>query len=608
MEKKKSTQAVQYTVEAMQYLVGGSARAPISMSGQSVLDRVTAAKHTITGSDLAKSVCKATTEEVMGPKKKHLDYLIQCTMTEHINIPELADTLTERTANASWVVVFKALVTAHHLMVYGHERFMRYMATRTVVFNLENFLDKTGVQGYDMSTYIRRYSKYLNQKALAYRTVAFDFCRVKRGKEEGVLRTMNTEKLLKTLPALQDSMDSLLAFDVTPNELTNGVINSGFMLLFKDSIRLFACYNDGIINLLEKYFEMNKKECKQALDIYKKFLIRMEKVGEFLKTAEQVGIDKGEIPDLAKFMDIPTEYKDAPSSLLEALEQHLLALEGKKGPAGVTTPTNKQPALVQSTVNAFSSVMAGVDEVEKKRAIEEEKARLAALKQPPGTAEVDAEERLREAQAAQQAVIATSAPTQNAAPAAVPATQPSNNPFMTGGAAPVTTNTDLFGVSSTTNNQSQSSALDDLMSLTPQVPHTVKQAQMGHPAMGAPKPWGSANGGSGMGANPGLGPGDSMFAMQQQPVAAPPPQMAPQMSGAGFTNNNDIGANFYNAFGMPQQGGTQMVNILQPLNPNQQQLQQQPNTEISNGTPLDSSLAQLASIWISRGRRHQKVS
>ena len=35
--------------------------------------------------------------------------------------------------------------------------------------------------GYDMSTYIRRYSKYLNQKALSYRTVAFDFCRVKRG-------------------------------------------------------------------------------------------------------------------------------------------------------------------------------------------------------------------------------------------------------------------------------------------------------------------------------------------------------------------------------------------------------------------------------------------
>ena len=47
----------------------------------------------------------------------------------------------------------------------------------------------------------------------------------------------------------------LFVTQVTPNELTNGVINSGFMLLFKDSIRLFACYNDGIINLLGKYIK-----------------------------------------------------------------------------------------------------------------------------------------------------------------------------------------------------------------------------------------------------------------------------------------------------------------------------------------------------------------
>ena len=43
------------------------------MSGQSILDRMTAAKHSIAGSGLAKVVCKSTTEEVMGPKKKHLD-------------------------------------------------------------------------------------------------------------------------------------------------------------------------------------------------------------------------------------------------------------------------------------------------------------------------------------------------------------------------------------------------------------------------------------------------------------------------------------------------------------------------------------------------------
>ncbi|KAK7085360.1 hypothetical protein SK128_026284 [Halocaridina rubra] len=111
-----------------------------------------------------------------------------------------------------------------------------------------------------MSTFIRRYAKYINEKAISYRTVAFDFCKVKRGKEDGTLRTMATDQLLKTLPVLQAQLDALLDFDCTANELTNGVINSAFMLLFRDLIRLFACYNDGIINLLEKYFEMNKKQ------------------------------------------------------------------------------------------------------------------------------------------------------------------------------------------------------------------------------------------------------------------------------------------------------------------------------------------------------------
>lgn len=43
------------------------------MAGQTINDRFLAAKHSIAGQGLAKSVCKATTEEMIGPKKKHLD-------------------------------------------------------------------------------------------------------------------------------------------------------------------------------------------------------------------------------------------------------------------------------------------------------------------------------------------------------------------------------------------------------------------------------------------------------------------------------------------------------------------------------------------------------
>ncbi|XP_064144676.1 clathrin coat assembly protein AP180 isoform X16 [Loxodonta africana] len=314
------------------------------MSGQTLTDRIAAAQYSVTGSAVARAVCKATTHEVMGPKKKHLDYLIQATNETNVNIPQMADTLFERATNSSWVVVFKALVTTHHLMVHGNERFIQYLASRNTLFNLSNFLDKSGSHGYDMSTFIRRYSRYLNEKAFSYRQMAFDFARVKKG-ADGVMRTMVPEKLLKSMPILQGQIDALLEFDVHPNELTNGVINAAFMLLFKDLIKLFACYNDGVINLLEKFFEMKKGQCKDALEIYKRFLTRMTRVSEFLKVAEQVGIDKGDIPDLTQ----------APSSLMETLEQHLNTLEGKKpgNKSGAPSPLSKSsPATTVTSPNS----------------------------------------------------------------------------------------------------------------------------------------------------------------------------------------------------------------------------------------------------------------
>uniref|UniRef100_A0A8C6TJ41 Phosphatidylinositol-binding clathrin assembly protein n=1 Tax=Neogobius melanostomus TaxID=47308 RepID=A0A8C6TJ41_9GOBI len=339
------------------------------MSGQSITDRIAAAQHSMTGSAISKAVCKATTHEVSGPKKKHLDYLIHCTNEMNVSIPQLADTLFERTANSSWVVVFKALITTHHLMMYGNERLIQYLASRNTLFNLNNFLDKGALQGYDMSTFIRRYSRYLNEKAMSYRLVAVDFTKMKRG-IDGVMRTMTTEKLIKTLPIIQNQLDALLDFQANPNELTNGVINSAFMLLFKDSIRLFAAYNEGVINLLEKYFDMKKNQCKDALDIYKKFLYRMTKLSEFLKVAEQVGIDQGDIPDLSQ----------APSSLLEALEQHLASLEGKKTKE---LSADTRASTLNSAVSSLSSTgmsFSRMDEKERQQALEEEQARLQALK------------------------------------------------------------------------------------------------------------------------------------------------------------------------------------------------------------------------------------
>ncbi|XP_031428006.1 phosphatidylinositol binding clathrin assembly protein a isoform X9 [Clupea harengus] len=347
----------------------------------------------------------------------------------NVNIPQLADTLFERTTSTSWVVVFKSLIATQQLMVYGNERFIQYLASRNTLFNLSNFLDKSGLQGYDMSTFIRRYSRYLNEKAVSYRQVAFDFTKVKRG-ADGVMRTMNTEKLLKTIPIIQNQMDALLDFNVNANELTNGVINAAFMLLFKDAIRLFAAYNEGIINLLEKYFDMKKTQCKEGLDIYKKFLTRMTRISEFLKVAEQVGIDRGDIPDLSQFTVC------APSSLLDALEQHLASLEGKKvkdstAASRASTLSNAVSSLANTGIS-FTKV----DEREKQAALEEEQARLKALK------------RLKEL---------SKMPTSSATTAA--------SPVSTGGSINTAPAIDLFSTPSSTNSTSKMQS--DLLDLQP---------------------------------------------------------------------------------------------------------------------------------------------
>nr|XP_034335470.1 clathrin coat assembly protein AP180-like isoform X3 [Crassostrea gigas] len=203
----------------------------------------------------------------------------------------------------------------------------------------------------------------------------------------------------------------------------------------------------------EKYFDMNKKQCKDTLEIYKRFLVRMDKVSEFLKTAENaskspqqsVGIDKSDIPDLAK--GLKNNANSAPSSLLDALEQHYQSLEGKKG---VTTPVSgSKPVGFAAAINTISSntPTINVSEEERQRILDEENARLQQLKKEQlGKSTADSpnqEQRMKEL-----------------------GQSPQPNPSATNPFATQTPNgtSDLFG--SPTKSAAPQKASDDLLSLS----------------------------------------------------------------------------------------------------------------------------------------------
>ena len=87
-------------------------------------------------------------------------------------------------------------------MCYGNERFLQSCASRLCLFSLQEFQDRSApavrsicahrlheinkgrieikFKGYDMAVYVRRYSRYLNEKSASYRKVAYDFTRAKR--------------------------------------------------------------------------------------------------------------------------------------------------------------------------------------------------------------------------------------------------------------------------------------------------------------------------------------------------------------------------------------------------------------------------------------------
>ncbi|CAI2731227.1 unnamed protein product [Schistosoma spindalis] len=195
---------------------------------------------------------------------------------------------------------------------------------------------------------------------------------------------------MKTLPVIEKQLDALLMFDATLNELSNSLLRVAHLSLYRDLIRLYAVYNEGMINLIGRYFTMSKRDCRVSLEIYKNFLKRMESMNTFVRVAESA--EPGGSP-----LSIDSEnnpFKPVPPSVLEALEEHLTYLEGHKQTEKKITSNispKSQPTINPSISNSNNNndfepsiYSTGSDKfiltpVERQRIIEEERARLESF-------------------------------------------------------------------------------------------------------------------------------------------------------------------------------------------------------------------------------------
>jgi hypothetical protein len=97
-------------------------------------------------------------------------------------------------------------------------------------------------------------------------------------------------------------------------EVDNEITLLAFRLLVSDLLELFHVVNEGVINVLEHYFEMSRYDAERSLRIYKVFTEQTADVVEFLQSARRV--------ETSTRLQIPN-IKHAPTSLTSSLEEYL---------------------------------------------------------------------------------------------------------------------------------------------------------------------------------------------------------------------------------------------------------------------------------------------
>jgi hypothetical protein len=224
-------------------------------------------------------------------------------------------------------VEFKALIVLHTIMRSGHlEAVFSYLSTSSTSLSLSS----------PEAANVAAYGQYLACRIKSYGNLKRDVVRDKSDRraanrlktltvEQGLLR--ETREIQRMIAALVEAKvgpsprqspcthtDSSTDLQFYTEDVDDDVSMTALRLLVKDLLVLFTAVNEGVINVLEHYFEMSHVDATLALKIYKTFCRDTEKVVAYLGTAKR----------LYNVLNIPIpNIRHAPLSLAKSLEEYL---------------------------------------------------------------------------------------------------------------------------------------------------------------------------------------------------------------------------------------------------------------------------------------------
>ncbi|CAI4516078.1 CIC_collapsed_G0022720.mRNA.1.CDS.1 [Saccharomyces cerevisiae] len=257
-----------------------------------------------------KLVKGATKIKMAPPKQKYVDPILSGTSSAR-ELQEITHALDIRLSDTAWTIVYKALIVLHLMIQQGEKDVtLRHYSHNLDVFQLRKISHTTKWSSNDMRA-LQRYDEYLKTRCEEYGRLGMDHLRDNYSSLKlGSKNQLSMDEELDHVESLEIQINALIRNKYSVSDLENHLLLYAFQLLVQDLLGLYNALNEGVITLLESFFELSIEHAKRTLDLYKDFVDMTEYVVRYLKIGKAVGL---KIPVI----------KHITTKLINSLEEHL---------------------------------------------------------------------------------------------------------------------------------------------------------------------------------------------------------------------------------------------------------------------------------------------